>query len=278
MQRAAPELSEPLPPAQLLLATRHAAVTIGSLAIAGSSSRPIAGLGAAGACQPLARAGADCPIIRARRDWAAWVNAMPGTERRPDADRHRQGHRADRRLPDRLSRDMRVDAKAIRCRSFADPRARSRRAGPATQAVDRPTTSAGNGRSTPPVGSVTVRCGSARRSPRISACGNRALAAKASRHAEPRLADHRRRRAASSPVIAFLPLLGWANWLIIPLALIGAGVGMMLEPQRRAQPQPVRHRHRHLPADARRRHPVKDRHCLMRRGIADGGRAASATS
>lgn len=27
-------------------------------------------------------------------------------------------------------------------------------------------------------------------------------------------------------VIAFLPLLGWANWLIIPLALIGAGVGM----------------------------------------------------
>ena len=27
--------------------------------------------------------------------------------------------------------------------------------------------------------------------------------------------------------IAFLPLLGWANWLIIPLALIGAGVGQM---------------------------------------------------
>ena len=26
-------------------------------------------------------------------------------------------------------------------------------------------------------------------------------------------------------VIAFLPLLGWANWLIIPLALIGAAVG-----------------------------------------------------
>ncbi len=25
--------------------------------------------------------------------------------------------------------------------------------------------------------------------------------------------------------VAFLPLLGWANWLIIPLALIGAGVG-----------------------------------------------------
>ena len=27
-------------------------------------------------------------------------------------------------------------------------------------------------------------------------------------------------------VIAFLPLLGWANWLIIPLAMIGAVVGM----------------------------------------------------
>ena len=27
--------------------------------------------------------------------------------------------------------------------------------------------------------------------------------------------------------IAFLPLLGWLNWLIIPLALIGAGVGVV---------------------------------------------------
>lgn len=27
-------------------------------------------------------------------------------------------------------------------------------------------------------------------------------------------------------VVAFLPLLGWANWLIIPFALIGAAVGM----------------------------------------------------
>ena len=27
-------------------------------------------------------------------------------------------------------------------------------------------------------------------------------------------------------VIAFLPLLGWANWLIIPLAIVGAVVGM----------------------------------------------------
>ena len=27
-------------------------------------------------------------------------------------------------------------------------------------------------------------------------------------------------------LIAFIPLLGWANWLIIPLAIIGAVVGM----------------------------------------------------
>lgn len=28
-------------------------------------------------------------------------------------------------------------------------------------------------------------------------------------------------------VVAFLPLLGWANWLIIPLAIIGAVIGML---------------------------------------------------
>ncbi len=28
-------------------------------------------------------------------------------------------------------------------------------------------------------------------------------------------------------LVAFIPLLGWANWLIIPLAIIGAGVGMI---------------------------------------------------
>lgn len=28
-------------------------------------------------------------------------------------------------------------------------------------------------------------------------------------------------------LIAFIPLLGWANWLIIPLAMIGAVVGMI---------------------------------------------------
>ena len=32
--------------------------------------------------------------------------------------------------------------------------------------------------------------------------------------------------ALLSAVVAFLPLLGWANWLIIPLAVIGAGIGM----------------------------------------------------
>lgn len=28
-------------------------------------------------------------------------------------------------------------------------------------------------------------------------------------------------------VLAFIPLLGWANWLIIPLAVIGAAIGAM---------------------------------------------------
>ena len=28
-------------------------------------------------------------------------------------------------------------------------------------------------------------------------------------------------------LVAFIPLLGWANWLIIPLAILGAGVGMI---------------------------------------------------
>ena len=30
--------------------------------------------------------------------------------------------------------------------------------------------------------------------------------------------------ALVSALVAFLPLLGWANWLIIPLAIIGAVV------------------------------------------------------
>ena len=28
-------------------------------------------------------------------------------------------------------------------------------------------------------------------------------------------------------IIAFIPLLGWANWLIVPLAILGAIVGMI---------------------------------------------------
>lgn len=27
--------------------------------------------------------------------------------------------------------------------------------------------------------------------------------------------------------VAFVPLLGWLNWLIIPLAVIGAGIGQV---------------------------------------------------
>ena len=28
-------------------------------------------------------------------------------------------------------------------------------------------------------------------------------------------------------LVAFIPFLGWANWLIIPLAIIGAAIGMI---------------------------------------------------
>ena len=28
-------------------------------------------------------------------------------------------------------------------------------------------------------------------------------------------------------VVAFIPFLGWANWLIVPLAIIGAAVGVL---------------------------------------------------
>jgi hypothetical protein len=33
--------------------------------------------------------------------------------------------------------------------------------------------------------------------------------------------------ALISAAIAFLPLLGWANWLILPLAVVGAGIGQL---------------------------------------------------
>jgi uncharacterized membrane protein YjjP (DUF1212 family) len=28
-------------------------------------------------------------------------------------------------------------------------------------------------------------------------------------------------------IVAFIPFLGWANWLIVPLAIIGAVIGMI---------------------------------------------------
>ena len=33
--------------------------------------------------------------------------------------------------------------------------------------------------------------------------------------------------ALACAAIAFIPLLGWANWIIIPLAVVGAGIGQM---------------------------------------------------
>ena len=31
--------------------------------------------------------------------------------------------------------------------------------------------------------------------------------------------------------VAFIPLLGWMNWLVIPLAIVGLGVGMLSRPR-----------------------------------------------
>ena len=56
--------------------------------------------------------------------------------------------------------------------------------------------------------------------------------------------------------IAFIPLLGWANWLIIPLAIIGAGIGMVSRGGAGRQPQPSGDRDRDRPADDRRRPAV----------------------
>ena len=33
--------------------------------------------------------------------------------------------------------------------------------------------------------------------------------------------------ALVSGILAFLPLLGWAYWLIVPIALVGLVIGMM---------------------------------------------------
>jgi hypothetical protein len=33
--------------------------------------------------------------------------------------------------------------------------------------------------------------------------------------------------ALVSAAVAFIPLLGWANWFILPLAVIGAGIGQL---------------------------------------------------
>lgn len=35
--------------------------------------------------------------------------------------------------------------------------------------------------------------------------------------------------ALACTAVAFIPFLGWANWLIIPLAVVGAGIGQMAD-------------------------------------------------
>lgn len=46
------------------------------------------------------------------------------------------------------------------------------------------------------------------------------------RHAQYRIARHWRYRLVLA-VFAFIPLLGWANWVIIPFAVVGLALGAM---------------------------------------------------
>ena len=57
-------------------------------------------------------------------------------------------------------------------------------------------------------------------------------------------------------LVAFIPLLGWANWLIIPLAIIGAGVGMISRSTAGRNLNLFVIVDRRRPADARRRDSV----------------------
>ena len=38
-------------------------------------------------------------------------------------------------------------------------------------------------------------------------------------------------------IVAFIPFLGWANWIIIPLAVIGAGIGLVSRGRAGSEPQ-----------------------------------------
>lgn len=35
--------------------------------------------------------------------------------------------------------------------------------------------------------------------------------------------------ALGAVLVAFIPLLGWANWLVIPVAIVGAAIGAMAD-------------------------------------------------
>lgn len=39
--------------------------------------------------------------------------------------------------------------------------------------------------------------------------------------------------------VGFLPFLGWLNWLVIPLGVLGFAVGLLARNRRGAQPQPA---------------------------------------
>jgi hypothetical protein len=64
-------------------------------------------------------------------------------------------------------------------------------------------------------------------------------------------------------VFAFIPLLGWANWVIVPFAVVGLALGAMSDKTSGTEPEHRRHRDWRDPPDAGWRH-----HLIFRRKAA----------
>ena len=190
------------------------------------------------------------------------------------AGRHRQGRDSDRRVPGRVRPAHAESGESYPVQAFVDLQVANSDGSAGIPGADHSRSPLGVA-AREPVGSVIVRC------------GDKTLAE--IRASKPPIkaatAGPTNRRAARMfnlvsliigfvallcAVVAFLPLLGWVNWLIIPLAIIGAGVGVLAQGNGGPQSQPVRDCRRSHPADARRWHPVKSRR-TDRRLYREGG-------
>lgn len=65
-------------------------------------------------------------------------------------------------------------------------------------------------------------------------------------------------------LVAFLPLLGWANWLLIPLALVGLVLGVLSKSTAGRNLNIVVLNRLRVSADARRRDHLDSRRLLSR--------------